>query len=267
MVKEALTRAGGSFDKRQTAHRELCNAVSAHVFARLLLRCLCGKPCLSNFESRVRMSEFAQRRVTMVDSQVRPSDVTKFPIIAAMLAIPREAFVPAGREEAAYMGDNLDIAPGRVMLEPRTLAKMLDALDLQPEERVMDLGTGLGYAAAVLAEMVAEVVAVEENPALAAEARRCLAAVRNVSLHTGPLTAGAAGLFDVIILQGGVEQVPGAILDQLKDHGRIAAVFMSGALGTVRIGHKADGRVTWRFAFNASCPILPGFSTGRGFVL
>ena len=213
------------------------------------------------------MSEFAQRRVTMVDSQVRPSDVTKFPIIAAMLAIPREAFVPAGREEAAYMGDNLEIAPGRVMLEPRTLAKMLDALDLQPGERVMDLGTGLGYAAAVLAEMVGDVVAVEEHPGLAAEAARRLAATANVTLHTGPLTEGASGPFDVIILQGGVEQVPDAILAQLADHGRIAALFMTGALGTVRIGHKAEGRVAWRFAFNASSPVLPGFSAGRGFVL
>ena len=213
------------------------------------------------------MSEFAQRRVTMVDSQVRPSDVTKFPIIAAMLAVPREAFVPAGREEAAYMGENLEIAPGRVMLEPRTLAKMLDALDLQPTERVMDLGTGLGYAAAVLAELVAEVVAVEEHPALAAEAARRLAAVRNVTLHIGPLVAGANGPFDVIILQGAVEQVPDAILAQLKDHGRIAALFMAGALGTVRIGHKAEGRVSWRYAFNASSPILPGFSATPGFVL
>ena len=217
------------------------------------------------------MREFAQRRVTMVDSQVRPSDVTKFPIIAAMLAIPREAFVPPGREEAAYLGDNLEIAPGRVMLEPRTLAKMLDALDLQPGERVLDLGTGFGYAAAVIAEMVGDVVAVEEHPVLAAEAARRLAGVKNVTVHTGPLTSGAPGPFDAIVLQGGVEQVPEAILAQLKDHGRIAALFMTGALGTVRIGHKAaqsdGGRVTWRFAFNATSPILPGFSTGRGFVL
>lgn len=213
------------------------------------------------------MSEFAQRRVTMVDSQVRPSDVTKYPIIAAMLAIRREAFVPAGREQAAYMGENLEIAPGRVMLEPRTLAKMLDALNLQPGERVMDLGTGFGYAAAVLAEMVGDVVAVEEHPMLAAEAARRLAGVKHVTVHTGPLTSGAPGPFDVIILQGGVEQVPEAILAQLNDHGRIAALFMTGALGTVRIGHKAGGRVTWRFAFNATSPILPGFSAARGFVL
>ena len=213
------------------------------------------------------MSEFAQRRVTMVESQVRPSDVTKFPIIAAMLAVPREDYVPRGREEAAYLGDNLDIAPGRVMLEPRTLAKMLDALNLQPGERVLDLGTGLGYGAAVLAEMGGAVVAVEEDPVLAAEATRRLAGMANVTVQSGPLTAGAKGPFDVIILHGGVEQVPDAILSALADRGRIAALFMSGALGIVRIGHKQDGRVTWRFAFNAACPVLPGFAAGRGFVL
>ena len=213
------------------------------------------------------MSEFAQRRVIMVDSQVRPSDVTKFPIIAAMLAIPREAFVPAGREQAAYIGENLEIAPGRVMLEPRTLAKLLDALDLQPGERVMDIGTGLGYAAAVIAEMVGEVVAVEELPALAAEAARRLAGAKNVTVLAGPLIAGASGPFDAILLQGGVEQVPESILAQLRDGGRIGALFMTGALGVVRIGHKAGGRVSWRYAFNAASPILPGFFAHREFVL
>ena len=88
------------------------------------------------------MSEFAPRRVMMVDTQVRPSDVTKFPIIDAMLSIPREAYVPADRREAAYVGENLVLAQGRVMLEARTLAKLLDALDIQPGEMVLDLGCG-----------------------------------------------------------------------------------------------------------------------------
>ena len=81
------------------------------------------------------MSEFATRRVMMVDTQVRPSDVTKFPIIDAMLSVPRETFVPHDKREAAYVGENLTLAPGRVVLEARTLAKLLDALDIQPEIR------------------------------------------------------------------------------------------------------------------------------------
>lgn len=217
------------------------------------------------------MTEFASRRVMMVDTQVRPSDVTKFPIIEAMLAIPREVYVPNEKREAAYVGENLEIAPGRVVLDPRTLAKMLDALDIQPSELVLDVGCGLGYSAAVIAQLADTVVAVEEDEGLAAEAQRLLSeeGVDNAVVVTGALTAGAAkhGPYDVITIEGGVETVPEALTGQLKDGGRIAAVFVEGALGTVRIGHKRDGHLIWRFAFNAAAPVLPGFSARRGFVL
>ena len=99
------------------------------------------------------MIDFAQRRTMMVDTQVRPNDVTKFPIIEAMLAIPREVFVPGAQREAAYVGGNVEIAPGRVVLEARTLAKMLDALDIRPSDLVLDVGCGLGYSTAVIARM------------------------------------------------------------------------------------------------------------------
>jgi protein-L-isoaspartate(D-aspartate) O-methyltransferase len=217
------------------------------------------------------MSDFATRRVMMVDTQVRPSDVTKFPIIEAMLAVPREVFVPPSRREAAYVGENLDIAPGRVVLEPRTLAKLLDALDVQPGELVLDLGCGLGYSTAVIARLADAVVAVEEDEAMAAEAQRTLSAenVDNAAVVVGPLAAGDArhAPFDVITIEGGVEVVPDALLAQLKEGGRIGAVFMEGALGTARIGYKIDGVVSWRQVFNAAAPVLPGFSAARGFVL
>ncbi len=217
------------------------------------------------------MSDFATRRVMMVDTQVRPSDVTKFPIIEAMLAVPREVFVPSSRREAAYVGENLDIAPGRVVLEPRTLAKLLDALDVQPGELVLDLGCGLGYSTAVIARLADAVVAVEEDESMAAEAQRTLSAegVDNAAVVVGPLAAGDArhAPFDVITIQGGVEVVPEALLAQLKEGGRIGAVFMEGALGTARIGYKIDGVVSWRQVFNAAAPVLPGFSAARGFVL
>ena len=91
------------------------------------------------------MADFSARRVMMVDTQVRPSDVTKFPIIAAMLRTPREVYVPGALREAAYMGENVALGQGRVVLEARTLAKLLDALDIQPGELVLDIGCGLGY--------------------------------------------------------------------------------------------------------------------------
>ena len=217
------------------------------------------------------MSEFATRRVMMVDTQVRPSDVTKFPIIDAMLSVPRETFVPDDKREAAYVGENLALVPGRVVLEARTLAKLLDALDVQPGELVLDVGCGLGYSAAVIARLAETVVAVEEDETLATDAQRILSeeGVDNAVVVTGALAEGSAKCapYDVITLEGGVETVPEALLAQLKDGGRIGAVFMDGAVGTAKVGYKIDGRMTWRPVFNAAAPVLPGFRKAQGFTL
>jgi protein-L-isoaspartate(D-aspartate) O-methyltransferase len=217
------------------------------------------------------MTDFQTRRVMMVDTQVRPSDVTKFPIIDAMLSIPREVYVPRDKREAAYMGENVVIREGRVVLEPRTLAKLLDALDIHPGELVLDIGCGLGYSSAVIARLADAVVAVEDDPAMAAEAEQTLAneSVDNAAVIVGPLCEGAAkhGPYDVITIQGGVEQIPASLLAQLKDGGRIGAVFMEGALGVARVGYKSDGKMSWRFAFNAAAPVLSGFAAARAFTL
>lgn len=217
------------------------------------------------------MADFAARRTMMVDTQVRPNDVTKFPIIEAMLSVPRETFVPSAQREAAYVGGNIDIGNGRMMLEPRTLAKMLDALDIQSGDLVLDIGCGQGYSAAVIARMAEAVVAVEADSGLVAQAEQRLseAGADNVAVIEAPLAAGAAkhGPYDAITIQGAAETVPQTILDQLKEGGRIACLFMDGALGACRIGHKMNGRVTWRFAFNASAPVLEGFEAERAFTL
>ena len=215
------------------------------------------------------MSDFAARRVMMVDTQVRPSDVTKFPIIDAMLTVPREDFVPAAKREAAYMGENLDLGQGRVLLEPRTLAKMLDALAINKDEMVLDVGCAMGYSAAVVAHMAEAVVAVEEDSSMVAEAQEALVAAGadNVVVHEGPLAEGAAshGPYDVIIVQGGVSTVPATLTNQLVDGGRMACLFMDGALGEVRIGHKRGSHVSWRRAFNAAAPVLPDFARDEVF--
>lgn len=217
------------------------------------------------------MTNFEMRRTVMVDTQVRPSDVTKFPIIEAMLSVAREDFVPVAQREAAYMGENIDLGAGRVVLEPRTLAKMLDVLDIGNDELVLDIGVGYGYSSAVIAHMAEAVVAVEEDEDLAREAQEALmtAGADNVALHTGPLAEGAAkhGPYDVVIVQGGVARLPQALLDQIKDGGRIACLFMDGALGEVRVGYKIDGRISWRNAFNAGAPVLPGFEAHSQFQL
>ena len=217
------------------------------------------------------MSDFSTLRVMMVDTQVRPSDVTKFPIIEAMLSVPREAYVPDAKRAVAYIGENIALGAGRVLMEARTLAKTLDALDILPTDRVLDIGCGLGYSAAVLARMAGTVVALEVDADMAATAAATLAAqgVANATVATGALEKGAAeaGPFDVIVIEGGVTEVSVALLAQLAEGGRISAVFMDGPLGVVKVGHKADGRVSWRFAFNATAPILPGFAKAAAFAL
>ena len=217
------------------------------------------------------MIDFSARRTMMVDTQVRPSDVTKFPIIEAMLSVDRELYVPRDQREAAYMGENLAISAQRVILEPRSFGKLLDALDVHPGDLVLDLGCGLGYSTAVLARMAEAVVAVEDDSAMAAEAQQRLSeqGVDNAAVVTGPLAEGAAkhGPYDVIIVEGGVASVPEALLAQLKEGGRIGCIFMEGSLGVARIGHKGAQGLNWRYAFNASAPIVAGFEKATAFAL
>ena len=217
------------------------------------------------------MTDFATRRRMMVDTQIRPSDVTRFPVIDAFLRIPREEFVPEGRREAAYVEENLALGERRVILEPRTLAKFADALRLAPSDLVLDLGCGLGYSAAILARLAGTVVAVEEDEEMAREAEAALAqhGIDNAAVTLAPLTEGAPvhGPYDAILIEGGIETLPQAIADQLAEGGRIGALFMEGALGEARVGRKHEGRIGWRLAFNAAAPVLPGFERGRAFAL
>ncbi|SIT81932.1 protein-L-isoaspartate O-methyltransferase family protein [Pontibaca methylaminivorans] len=217
------------------------------------------------------MTDFAERRNVMVDTQVRPSDVTRFGIISAMLEMPRELFVPISRREAAYVGENLHLGGGRVLLEPRTFAKMLEALALGPADLVLDLGCGYGYSSAVAARLAQAVVGVESNEEMAGEAPEILAetGADNVVIQQANLAEGAPehGPYDAIMIQGAVEQVPGPIAEQLKEGGRIVCLFMEGALGTVRLGIKSGGILAWRHEFNATAPVIEGFEKPREFAL
>lgn len=217
------------------------------------------------------MTDYAKRRTMMVDTQVRPSDVTKFPIIDAMLDTPRELFVPDALREAAYVGENLDIGGGRTLLEPRTFAKMVDALTIDPEDVVLDIGCGLGYSTAIAAQLSEFAVGVEDDADRASDAQGVLSriGIDNAAIVSGSLAEGAAksGPYDIIMIQGAVEAFPKALEDQLKDGGRVGALFADGALGVVRIGHKRDGQITWRDAFNANAPILADFLCEDTFAL
>ncbi|MCP5087583.1 MAG: protein-L-isoaspartate O-methyltransferase [Rhodobacteraceae bacterium] len=215
------------------------------------------------------MTDYNAARTTMVDCQVRPSDVTKFPIIEALLSIPREEFVPANLKPVAYIGEHLDLGSGRSLLDARTFGKLLDAVNVQPSELVLDLGCGLGYSSAVIAHMAEAVIAVEENADMAEEATGLLSGngVDNVAVVAAPLAQGAPihGPYDVIILEGSAEQVPDSIFTQLKDGGRIAAIRTEGAMGQCQIGHKNGTKIDWRPAFSAAAPLLSGFEKSPAF--
>ena len=215
------------------------------------------------------MVDFARARTMMVDCQVRPSDVTRYPIIDAMLDVPRERFVPRDARNVAYAGAHVDLGGGRVVLDARTFAKMLDALEVGRGDLVLDIGCGLGYSAAVLARMAEAVVAVEEDAGMAAEAATLLAetSADNAVVSEGALAAGdpGHGPYDVIIIEGGIEVLPDALAGQLKDGGRIAAIFVDGAAGQLRLGTRSGDRIDWRYEFDATAPVLGGFVREAAF--
>lgn len=215
------------------------------------------------------MTDYAVARETMVDRQVRPADVTLYPIIAAMLEVPRERFVPEALRPVAYLGEHVPLAPGRVLLDPRVFAKLLDAVNVGPGDLVLDVGCGYGYSTAVLARMAEAVVAVEEDPAMAAEAEALLAGegVDTAVVVPGPLAEGVAahGPFDAMVIEGAVEVMPQALEEQLKPGGRVAAIFVDGARGQARLGLRTENGIAWRRIFDATAPVLPGFAAAKAF--
>lgn len=215
------------------------------------------------------MTDFAAAREAMVDRQVRPADVTLYPIIEAMLEVPREDFVPPALRPVAYVGEHVPLGPGRVLLDPRVFAKLLDALNVGPSDLVLDVGCGLGYSTAVLARMAEAVVALEEDPGFAADAEAALAAhsVDNAVVQAGPLAAGDPehGPFDAILIEGAIEVLPAALAEQLKPGGRIAAIVVDGTRGQARLGLRTETGVTWRRSFDATAPVLPGFAAAKAF--
>ncbi len=220
------------------------------------------------------MTNFEILRQRMVDSQIRVSDVTDHRIIRAFLQTPRELFVPSGQKPFAYSDRDIPIGTGetgeRFLLSPMTLAKMVQALQIEATNVVLDIGCGSGYSAAILAQLAASVVAVEEDEALvaAAEANLQTLSFANTAILQGRLTDGLAseGPFDAILISGGVEEVPEALTRQLNDHGRLVVVVVSQGSGQARLYERAGAQTSERPLFDVSAPILPGFRKAREFV-
>ncbi|TMJ02615.1 MAG: protein-L-isoaspartate O-methyltransferase [Alphaproteobacteria bacterium] len=216
------------------------------------------------------MVDFVQARRAMVDGQVRPHDVTDLRIIAALLDVPRERFVPPAQRALAYLDAEVPVAPARTLLKPMVFAKMLQAAGIAAGERVLDLGCASGYSSAVLGRLAGSVVALEEDAALARLAGETLAALgaANVSVAAGPLTAGWAqgAPYDAILVEGALEVVPDALTAQLKDGGRLVAVTGSVPMGKATLYRKVSGRITAVPLFDAAAPLLAGFARPAAFV-
>jgi protein-L-isoaspartate(D-aspartate) O-methyltransferase len=222
------------------------------------------------------MADFVQQRINMVESQVRPSDVTDRRIIRAMLELPREDFVPEAMRAMAYMDGPLEVTPrhdgagARYLLPPRTLAKLIQLAEIDPSALVLDLGPATGYSAALLAKLAARVVALEVDPALCAKMGATLRhlGLGNVKVIEGPLPIGAKaeGPFDAILLNGAVEAVDPDLVDQLKIGGKMVGVLATGPFGRACVWCRSSVGVDTRSEFDAAAPLMPGFARPAGFV-
>jgi protein-L-isoaspartate(D-aspartate) O-methyltransferase len=218
----------------------------------------------------VNKPSFDEMRQAMIDCQLRTTGVDDPRVVEAFAAVPRERFVPANRAMLAYLDEDQPIAPGRCIMEPMAFGQLLMGARFRPHERVLVVGAGTGYPAAVIARLAGEVVALEQDPALAAQARANLAAlgVDKASVVEGLLAAGwpQGAPYDVIYFDGAIEIVPDTLLAQLKDGGRIVGVIVDeagvqrAATGVVTAG--SFGTVAFT---DISVARLPGFERPKRF--
>jgi protein-L-isoaspartate(D-aspartate) O-methyltransferase len=219
------------------------------------------------------MSDFTAQRQNMVDCQVRPSDVTDLRIIDAMLAVPREMFVPEGKRPTAYLDLDINVAadgqPKRHLIKPVVLAKMIQAAAISETDRVLVVGCASGYSAAVLAHLAAEIFATEPDPSLAAAAKKNLSGLglANVTVTNSAPAEGdqAHAPYDVIVLDGATEIEPHGLYEQLKLGGRLVGVFATSTPPRACLVARSPADFGNRVLFDASAPVLTGLERRLAF--
>lgn len=217
------------------------------------------------------MFDFATARTNMVDSQIRPNGITDSRIIDAMTVVKREEFVPEGQRSIAYIDGDVPLngaATPRFLIEPMAFARMLQLAEIRESDRILVVGSATGYSAAVISRLAGHVVALDSDPNLNAMARINLSNMVNVSLTESSMLEGApkTGPYDVIFIEGRIENVPEALFSQLTSTGRIVAAYGSHAVAQCSIWTVSGAARTRRSAFDITIAALPGFGkTSIGF--
>lgn len=221
------------------------------------------------------MLDFASARYNMIESQIRPNDVTDRAVLQAMAETPRELFVPAAKRSVAYQDEDFvihtsDDGAQRYIMEPRVLARLLQFADIAPDALVLYVGAGLGYGPAVVSKMSETVVALESDPTLVASASQNLmdTGSDNVAVIEGPLQDGCPDQapFDAIVVEGALPDVPSELCKQLKDGGKLVCVIGSGLAGKAHVFEATGGEASARAEFSAAVAPAPGFEKPQGFV-
>lgn len=214
--------------------------------------------------------DFGTARKNMIESQLRTSRIIDEALLEVMGDVPRERFVPENLQGIAYVDEDLPIGGGRHIMEPLALAGMIQGAEIDPSDIVLDIGSGAGYGAVVLARLAGTVFALESDAALAAGAAERYAEIApdNVVQIEGPLAEGCAehAPFDVILIEGAVERIPDRILDQLGDGGRLVAVVQENGIGRMTVIQKVGGHTSRRVIRDASVPLLGAFRRPPEFV-
>ena len=217
------------------------------------------------------MVDYAAARHNMVACQIRTNRVTDERLINAMGALPRERFVPRTRSGVAYVDADVEIAPGRHIMEPMVLARLLQEARIAADDVALDVGCGTGYASAVMAKLAGTVIALEEDERLAGEAVCALRDVGadNAIVVTGPHGAGheRQAPYDAVLAGGAIDHLPAALADQLAEGGRLVGVLRApGGVGQATLWERHRGAISSRRLFEASIPPLPGIAKPAAFV-
>lgn len=209
------------------------------------------------------------QRTTMIDGQILPNKVTDPRVISAIRDVPREAFVPKGLRSVAYIDEDLEVGEGRYLMEPMVFARLVETAEVSSDDLVLDVGSNYGYSAAILAKLASSLVGVDVNADMVATANANLLKLEigNAAVVEGPMEEGLAkeAPFDVIFINGCVEEIPQALIDQLAEGGRIVGVRIENGLGRGFLGVKSGGIFGVEDFMDANIPILPGFTKTKKF--